>query len=1725
MTPEGEPAQGEPAPRELAPLRELAALHGIQAHWQDVFERAHAVPERTLRALLAAMGVAARDEAEVTASLAQARQRLWTEVLPPVCVVRDPEQPARVALRLPAGDHRSLELHVRQENGTDLRHSVRPEGLERSEQALVGAARFEAWRLPLPRVPRGYHRISLLRGNEPLAELSLIVVPERCYQPRALERARVWGPALQLYAARSQRNWGIGDFTDLARVLASWRSRGADLVGVNPLHALFTHAPERASPYSPSDRLFLNVLYLDPERIEDFTECEGARELTRSAQFQAQLAELRASELVRYAQVAEVKLAVLEQLYASFRHRHLQPGSPRGREFREFVRRGGEPLERHARYEALQERFARSDPRIWGWPAWPEEYRACDSPAVEEFARSARERIELYQYLQWQAQLQLAAVNEQARSLGAIVGLYGDLAVSMDRGGAESWSNQVCLALAADVGAPPDEFNPAGQNWGLPPFVPARLRAAAYAPFVALLRANMRQLRALRIDHVMGLERLYWVPSGASPTEGAYVSYPLEDLLGILALESERAACLVVGEDLGTVSARLRTELERFGLLSYRILYFEREADGAFKPPGSYPALALAAATTHDLATLAGFWEGRDIAVRGALGLYPSDEIRRQQIVERSQMRAQLLLALDREQLLPEGMGLDPVGVPAMTPALARAIQAWLARSPARLLAVQLEDVTLAADQVNLPGTTAERYPNWRRKLTEDIETLVLDERAVRLADALRRERPQPEQPAPALRERAAASVKAVIPRATYRLQLNASFGLRAATALVPYLARLGVSHVYCSPYFRARPGSMHGYDVVDHNSLNPEIGDREDLERFIAALRAHSMGHILDIVPNHVGIMGADNAWWMDVLENGQASVYAPFFDIDWQPVNPALAGKVLVPVLGEQYGAVLERGELALRFEPGAGGFAVFYHEHRFPLDPRDYSPLIERSLLLARRDALTEEERAEAQSLAAAFGHLPGREAPTPARIEERNRDKEVHKRRLAALCARNEALAEAVAAAVRALNGKPADPASFDELDQLLGRQAYRLAYWRVAADEINYRRFFDVNDLAALRMENEAVFEATHRLALELVHSGQLDGLRIDHPDGLYDPAGYCRRLQLRAAGGAAAGAQGQELPLYLVVEKITAGFERLPQDWAVHGTTGYRFANVLSGLAIDQTARRRFDRLYRSFIGEPLQWESVAYESKRLIVSSSLAAELNVLANALAHIAGSLRTTRDFTLNNLRQALTEVIACFPVYRTYAAESLSAQDRRYIEWAVNAARRRAPAVDAAVYDFVRAILLGEGPGADPHLAAAARAFTMKFQQVTAPVTAKGVEDTACYRFNRLVALNEVGGEPDTFGTPVRAFHADALYRRTHWPHELLASSTHDTKRSEDVRARIAVLSEMPGEWRRMLERWSRMNRRHRRLTEGARAPSANDEYLLYQTLLGTLPLDARADAPLGDFPERIDAYMRKAAREAKLRTSWSSVDPAYEEALAAFCRAILEPGPFLADLIAVSARLARFGLLNSLSQTLLKLTAPGVPDVYQGTEVWDFSLVDPDNRRPVDYDARRRALHGLEGLDESQQERGRAAAALLSQLSDGRAKLYVICRALALRRAHAALFRDGEYVALATAGRAAGHLCAFARLNGDTLAVTVVPRLMLRLLADRPAEWPLGAEVWGDTRVQLPRRLAPGILTNVYDGADVSVREFAGKHVLPAAELFARFPVALLAGTLRRKESP
>jgi (1->4)-alpha-D-glucan 1-alpha-D-glucosylmutase len=958
---------------------------------------------------------------------------------------------------------------------------------------------------------------------------------------------------------------------------------------------------------------------------------------------------------------------------------------------------------------------------------------------------------------------------------------------------------------------------------------------------------------------------------------------------------------------------------------------------------------------------------------------------------------------------------------------------------------------------------------------------------------------------------------RAPIPRSTYRLQLNCDFTFAQATAIVPYLAGLGISHCYISPCLKARPGSTHGYDIVDHNSLNPEIGSPEEFDRFVATLHEHGMGLVLDIVPNHMAVMGSDNAWWLDVLENGESSLYACFFDIDWHPLKEELHGKVLVPVLHDHYGAVLESGELKLAFHAERGEFDICYRHHRFPVDPREY-PRILQTCADSPAAKLGEQnpDLLEFHSLITAFGHLPARNEIDADRIAERNRDKEIHKRRLADLCGRAPEIAACVTAAVDSINGIAADSSSFEKLHELIKAQTFRLANWRVASDDINYRRFFDTNELAGICMENEKVFNATHRLVLSMVADGKVDGLRVDHPDGLYDPAKYFKRLERGFAEAISSSESPSNQTRYVVIEKILTGSERLPLEWPVSGTTGYDFANLVNGLFVDPAATPRFERIYRNFVDDETSFDDVAYRCRKLIVRVALASELNVLANQLSKIALSKRRTCDFTLNNLRDALMEVVANFPVYRTYVTSSgFSECDEQYIRQAIVSAKRRSPAADISVFDFVGEVLLTRvAEGQDPAYQNAVIHFAMKFQQFTSPVMAKGLEDTAFYRYNRLVSLNDVGGDPDCFGITAAEFHTANQERLRDWPHTMLATSTHDSKRSEDVRARINVLSEIPALWRLRLSDWRRVNRRLKSVVNDKPAPSPNDEYLLYQTLVGawpSKPLTEESDWTA--FSERIESYMLKAIREAKRSTSWVNRNTEYEDAVLTFVRALLNPGVqnrFLNDFMPFQRRVARIGIWNSLSQTLLKLTCPGVPDIYQGSDLWDFSLVDPDNRRPVDYTGRQQAFANIAKLDDLSKA---PLAVPLENPDDGRLKMYVIWKTLCLRQQMPDVFELGEYTPVAAQGVKSDHVLAFIRKFEQTSLLIVVPRLIAGLLNEADSA-PIGPKIWEDTRLVLPPCGGSKVYRNAFTGRTLNLVNKTNPSTIDVSSALEDFPVAL-----------
>ena len=981
------------------------------------------------------------------------------------------------------------------------------------------------------------------------------------------------------------------------------------------------------------------------------------------------------------------------------------------------------------------------------------------------------------------------------------------------------------------------------------------------------------------------------------------------------------------------------------------------------------------------------------------------------------------------------------------------------------------------------------------------------------------------------------------VPWSTYRLQIHGGFPLTAARDITGYLARLGIAAVYTSPYFAAAPGSTHGYDVCNHNAINEEVGGRAAHDEFVAAVAASGMAHVVDFVPNHMGIGTGGNAWWLDVLENGPSSPTAKFFDIDWTPVKAELHAKLLLPILGDQYGQVLERGELQLEFRDG--GLVLRYFEHELPINPRQ-APRVYRTAVEQVTAALGDDHQRlhEFLSILASLENMPAYTESEPARMAERQREKEVARGRLARLASESPAVREAIEAAVARTNGQPGQPESFNALHELLEAQAYRLSYWRTASHEINYRRFFDINTLAGLRVEDAEVFEETHRLLRELLADGKVQGVRIDHPDGLFDPARYFSMLQDLAADAWGVERGGEEhgrpdRPLYMLAEKILSGKEHLPRRWAVHGTTGYNYLNELNGLYVDQRQARAVRRAYAKLTGMTESFDDVLYRSKRLIIETAMASELAVLAHMLDRIAESNRKSRDFTRDSLRDVIVEVVACFPVYRTYVdAGGWTPEDRAVMERAIARARRRNPAMEASLFDFFLEVVLPRDAdatpvpnerraGYPPASADEARErlrFAMKFQQYTGPVQAKGLEDTTFYRYNVLLSINEVGGDPSRFGRSVGEFHEGNAERLRHWPYEMLGTATHDTKLGEDVRARINALSELPAEWSREVSRWMRANRALRTIVDTDPAPDRNDEYRLYQAVVGAWPLGGSSTTEPADgeasreFVERIQAYMLKAVREAKVHTSWLTPNQQYEDALNNFIgRVLTGPGAarFLPLMLPFQRRIAVLGMINSLSQVVMKIGSPGVPDFYQGTELWDLSLVDPDNRRPVDFGRREELLEAVEPLlCAGGEERNAALAGMLDDWEDGRIKLLTTTAGLRLRRDQPELFLSGAYLPLELEITVSADAVAFARTHGDAALIFVGPRLCAPLL-DGDLRPPLGGDKWKTSRLLLPAALAGRTFRHEITGAEIRPTMMSGRAWIFLGQVFEHVPVGIL----------
>jgi (1->4)-alpha-D-glucan 1-alpha-D-glucosylmutase len=942
------------------------------------------------------------------------------------------------------------------------------------------------------------------------------------------------------------------------------------------------------------------------------------------------------------------------------------------------------------------------------------------------------------------------------------------------------------------------------------------------------------------------------------------------------------------------------------------------------------------------------------------------------------------------------------------------------------------------------------------------------------------------------------------VPAATYRLQFNSDFRFSDATVLVDYLAKLGVTDIYASPILTSRKGSKHGYDVTDPTQIDPDIGSAHDFEELQDELLKRGMRLILDIVPNHMAA-SSENRWWMDVLENGGESGFASYFDIDWHPPSRNLEGKVLLPVLGRPFGEALDRGDLRLLFE--GGKFFVRYFESLFPLMPRSY-----RRLLKHRVDDLKNSLSEDSPAYQEYSGIIAALSLSETARSEteaEKRVRLDAIRERLQRLVAGNAEIAVFLNANIADFNGSPGDAASLCPLERLLGEQHFLLAYWQDPNEGINYRRFFAISDLVGVRAEDPLVFEATHDQILRLTVKGAIRGLRVDHLDGLRDPLGYLNRLRERLVASQSPESEGP----YVLVEKILSRDESLPDDWPVSGTTGYEYLNAANGLFVCPSGASKLEKTYCDFIGKQMSFTDVMYEKKKLVMNTLLRVEMRSLARQLADLAARDRYARNLLRPELMEVLIETTACFPVYRTYI-RNLEVPDsaKQLIARAIDEAYTRRPQLNPVCFAFLRDVLTLSNP---PHILSGQReerlAFVMRWQQFTGPIVAKGLEDTALYVYYPLLSLNEVGGNPEPSKVVSREdFYTFIRERQGRWPDTLNATSTHDTKRSEDVRARLNVLSEIPDEWAKEIAEWSRENGPRKQAVDGRKVPDANEEYLIYQTLVGLWPADP---SELPSISKRLQAYVIKAVREAMVHTRWTEPNTAHEQAICSFIERILSPQdnpPFLCNVARFQEKVIYAGMINGLGQALLRIACPGVPDFYQGSELWDCHLVDPDNRRPVDFRFRTEALQDI--MDRAHVDTTRIVSELLAHWPDGRIKLYLIWKALGCRRQYPALFREGEFVSLEVIGDRSQHIIAFLRRRGKDQAVAVIPRWVVNIPNGMDEPVPLG--FWRGTNLQLPLA-SPASWRNVFTARTIDTTLDAGSRSIAVGDLLKDFPVALL----------
>lgn len=1558
----------------------LLKLLGFQSEYLDNSGKTNKLNAKDIQTILEINGIDTDTEENLEKLIMDMELEQWQKIVPTVQLIKETAKPI-IKINIPATKiHHTYEWVIEKENGSIdsgkfLASNLKTIGF----RSFAGAEDYFQLEFNIPlNLEIGYHTLKIDNNCGGFSVMKLIVSPEKCYRPESIRKnEKIFGPKIDFYnIINTQSNHRIADTNDLKNLIKKLALYGADIVGIGPINQTSVDENNIYNPFLPSNRMFLNTLFLNTEEMLKFIEDKDLQVKFLSLEFQEKYNELEKAEITDYKAVFDIKFKKYNLLYQSFRELHLNNNTFKAELFALYIKQHGEKLEKLALFRALQDFFLAEDSKYINWHEWPIVYQNPDSEEVAQFKKNNSELVEFYQFLQWQADLQFGEAGKISYEKKLKVGIYSDLPLCIDENGAEMWisreyfSEQACMKIESDNDS---------ETICCPVLLPKKLTETAYSYFSEIIRSNMLHSGAIKLLDFSCLLNSKWIIITDDNEKYIHVCYPIEDLLGIIALESQRNNCMVV-IDMNFVSQENKNLLSAFEI--YDEAQFELEKI--------------------------------------------SDEI-------------------------------------------------------------QLEKY----------------FKNLKPQKNPELDILSLEN----LEDFSR---------------------IAKIPNSTYRLQFNKDFTFNDAKKLIPYLKRLGISHVYASPLLAPRKGSPHGYDVVNHNSINLEAGTYEEFNSFTDNLHDEGIGLILDTVPNHMGI-GKENKWWMDVLENGQSSEYAHYFDIDWNPIKKELKGKVLLPVLGDHYGNILTSGQLIFKFNEETGKLSINYYEHEFPLNPSSYPTILEYRLeILKTRLGASNKDFLEYLSIVTAFKNLPSHTSTEYEKIEERNREKTIAFERLSELYKHNYVIKGFIEENLLEFKCSENNPISIERAHNLIEEQAYRLTFWRVSGDEINYRRFFDINDLAAVCVEKPDVFTNTHNFIFNLIENKKIDGLRLDHPDGLLEPVDFYKKLQFEISKKIGISFDttesnllcSEKLPFYIVAEKILAPFEKIPSSWAIHGTVGYEFLNSVNGLFVESKNETKFTDFYHKFIGKKIDFEEMVIECKKLIMNTTLTGELNVLSNYLNQISETYLFSRDYTLNSLKNALVEVISCFPVYRTYISkEKENSKCRDYIKWAIGLAKKRSVITDNSIFDFIEQILLLElETDTESEKYKDILKFALKFQQYTGPLMAKGFEDTCFYRYNRLISLNEVGGDPIKFAVSLDEFHQHNSNRMEAMPNSMLASSTHDTKRSEDVRARISLISEFPDEWRKNVKKWSVLNKNKKGNSYGSIDIDKNDEYLIYQCLIGIWPMKEINKETMPNLIDRIEAYILKAVREAKVHTSWVNINAEYEQTICNFIRKILnysDKHPFWKTFLPFQKKIASLGYLNSISQCILKLSSPGVPDIYQGSEIFRFNLVDPDNRHPVDYSEIISVLEKIQPLLDFNSETGSNEIFndILMPMESGALKLFFTTVTLNFRNKKANLFKHGKYIPLETKGKKAENIVAFARVYNNQATITVAPRLISNLVSqENPLQ--LEKEFLGNTKIILPEELNDFAWTDIYtnENKSPSNNEFLVAdllNILPATILYGK----------------